>query len=521
MEIRLPQTYIATLETLKQKIKKARLKAVLTANVNLLAIYWEIGSSIAEQERNQGWGAKIVEQLAKDLSIAFPDFKGLSSRNLRYMRNFATAWPELSILIDYESVSKMDLILQQAAAKLPWFHICTLLDKVKDQSERNFYAEKAVENGWSRNVLVHQIESNLYNRQGKLQNNFTDTLPADQSELVKELFKDPYKFDFFNLTEEAKEKDLENALIDHIMKFMLEMGKGFSFVGKQVLINNNGKDYYIDLLLYHLKLHCYVALELKIGDFKPEYAGKMNFYLSTIDSNYKSEQDASSIGLILCKNKDRITVEYALKDVNKPIGVAAYQITHAIPNNLQGQLPSIEDLEKELKKEITFVKSNQKKREQLEVLLSKLSPQVFKKEKSVPVVKNLWDEISYKLIPTIEKTFMPEKNLFDYLGVIRFINGNDAEDMSLFGQLYINIKEIGLLVRMDTLKSAGSKAFSVSRYLKISLKESSYTLSHKSTNWLTKQYYEHFTAEELEMISQRLLNVMLTELNKKLKQIIN
>ena len=521
MEIQLPQTYIHTLESLKQKIQKARLRAVLTANINLLAIYWEIGNAIAEQERSQGWGSKVVEQLARDLCNAFPDFKGLSSRNLRYMRNFAVAWPELSILIDYESVRDDNLILQQPAAKLPWFHICTLLDKVKDRAERNFYAEKAVENGWSRNILVHQIESKLYTRQGKVQNNFANTLPANESELAVELFKDPYKFDFFNLTEEAKERDLENALIEHIMKFMLEMGKGFSFVGKQVLISTGDKDCYIDLLLYHLKLHCYVALELKIGDFKPEYAGKMNFYLSTIDSNYKTNKDSSSIGLILCKNKDRVSVEYALRDVNKPIGVAAYQITQAIPENLQGQLPSIEDLEKELKKEISFTKSNQKKREQLEKLLAKLSPQVFRKEKSLPVLRELWDEISYKLIPAIKKAFSPEEKLFEYIGVIRIIDGKNAEGMILYERLNVKIREVAILVKMDTLKSAGSKAFSVYKYLRIRLKESSYALSYNTRTWLTKEYHEHFTEDELKMISERLLNLALSELNKKLKQIVS
>lgn len=206
MKIQLPKTYIHTLESLKQKIQNARMKAVLTANVQLLATYWEIGNAISQQEQDRGWGSKVVEQLAHDLSIAFPDFKGLSPRNLRYMRNFAIAWPELSVLSDLDPVRDMNSILQQAAAKLPWFHICTLLDKVKNQQERNFYAEKAVENGWSRNILVHQIESGLFSRQGKVQNNFANTLPAIQSELANELFKDPYKFDFFNLTNEAKER---------------------------------------------------------------------------------------------------------------------------------------------------------------------------------------------------------------------------------------------------------------------------------------------------------------------------
>ncbi|MEZ2445588.1 YhcG family protein [Chitinophaga sp. RCC_12] len=520
MKIQLPETYIHTLESLKQKIQHARMKAVLTANVQLLATYWEIGNTISQQEQNQGWGSKVVEELARDLSIAFPDFKGLSPRNLRYMRNFAIAWPELSVFSDQATAGDMNSILQQAAAKLPWFHICTLLDKVKNQSERNFYAEKAVENGWSRNILVHQIESGLFNRQGKVQNNFANTLPAIQSELASELFKDPYKFDFFNLANEAKERDLENALVDHIMKFMLEMGKGFSFVGKQTLINAGEKDYYIDLLLYHLKLHCYVAIELKIGEFKPEYAGKMNFYLSTLDNNYKTSGDTPSIGLILCKNKDRVTVEYALKDVNKPMGVAEYQLTHLIPKNLQGQLPSIEDLEKELKKEVTYAKSNQKKREQLGTFLSKLSPQVFRKEKSMPVIKELWDEVSYKLKPALEKAFKPEQRLFEYLGIIRSIDNKNAEGILASQSLKLHTKEIGLHVKMDTFKSAGSKAFSISKVLRIKLQESSYTLSHNSTSWLTKRYHETFTEEEIKVISGRLSNLALAEINRKLKQIV-
>lgn len=305
------------------------------------------------------------------------------------------------------------------------------------------------------------------------------------------------------------------------MNFMLEMGKGFSFVGKQTLINAGEKDYYIDLLLYHLKLHCYVVIELKIGEFKPEYAGKMNFYLSTIDNGYKTPGDAPSIGLILCKNKDRVTVEYALKDVNKPMGVAEYQLTHLIPKDLQGQLPSIEELEKELKKEVSYAKSNQKKREQLGILLSKLSPQIFKKEKSLPVIKELWEEVTYKLKPALERVLEPEKELFEYIGVIRSIDGKSAEGMILYRNLKLYTKEIGLHVVMETFKNAGSKAFSISKVLRIKLRESSYTLSHNSANWLTKQYHDSFTEEDLTAISERLLNLILAEINKKLKLIVS
>jgi len=313
---------------------------------------------------------------------------------------------------------------------------------------------------------------------------------------------------------------LENALVNHIMKFMLEMGKGFSFVGRQALINIGEKEYFIDLLLYHLKLHCYVAIELKIGEFKPEYAGKMNFYLSTIDNSYKTSVDNPSIGLILCKNKDEVTVEYALKDVNKPMGVAEYHLTHLIPKDLEGQLPSIEDLEKELKKEIPYAVSNRKKRHQLEALLSKLSPQKFKKEKSLPVMKEIWEEVLYVLIPAVEKSLNPERELFEYIGVSKSIDGKFVESILVSEYLKIDSEEIGIHLRMKTFKNAGSKAFSVSKDLRIKLDESSYTISYNSSNWLNKLYHERLTEGDLEMISERLSNLALAEINKKLKQIV-
>jgi len=231
---------------------------------------------------------------------------------------------------------------------LPWAHQVILLDKVKDKPEREFYIQKALENGWSRDVLSLQIKSNLYQRQGGSLTNFEQKLPTPQSDLARQLLKDPYIFDFLTLTEDYQEKDLESALTQHITKFLLELGAGFAFVGRQYHLEVGGQDFYLDLLFYHLKLRCYVVIELKKGKFLPEYAGKLNFYLSVVDDVLRTEQDQPSIGLLICQDKNKVVAEYALKNINKPIGVSEYQLTEAIPENLKGSLPSIEDLEREL-----------------------------------------------------------------------------------------------------------------------------------------------------------------------------
>jgi predicted nuclease of restriction endonuclease-like (RecB) superfamily len=251
------------------------------------------------------------------------------------MRAFAEAWPD-------------ELFVQQVAAQLPWFHNCVLLDKLTTSSEREWYASKAIENGWSRNILVHQIDTRLHLRIGEAQTNFARTLPPPQSELAQQVLKDPYTFDFLGLGEEARERDLQRALIEHLRAFLLELGLGFAFVGSEYHLEVGGQDFYLDLLFYHFRLRCFVAIDLKIGEFQPEYAGKMNFYLSAVDDLLRGEHDHPSIGLILCRARNRIIDEYALRDLSKPIGVSAYQLTQALPESLKGSLPTIEDLEAEL-----------------------------------------------------------------------------------------------------------------------------------------------------------------------------
>ena len=321
------KVYRNLLANLKDQIRTARVRAALAVNRELVLLYWQIGMQILTRQSEEGWGTGVIERLAIDLRAEFPDMRGLSPRNLRYMKSFAEAWPEKPIV-------------QQAAAQLPWFHNCALLDKVKNPVERLWYVRQAIENGWSRNVLVMQIESGLYRRQGSAITNFQATLPPLESDLAQQLLKDPYTFDFLTLTQGAHERELESGLLVHLRDFLVELGTGFAFVGSQVPIAIGGEDFKLDLLFYHLKLRCFVVIDLKMGPFKREYAGKMNFYLSVADDLMRQPDDKPSIGLILCKTKSRIVAEYALRNIATPMGVSEFK--------LQSALPTVEEIEAQL-----------------------------------------------------------------------------------------------------------------------------------------------------------------------------
>ena len=327
--------YRSFIEDLKQQVRSAQVRASISVNRELVQLYYNIGRRISEHQAKDGWGSSVVERISKDLRHEFPELKGFSPRNL---------WDMLRFYHSY----KDDKVLRQLVAEIPWGHNLVLLNTVKDPAERKWYIIQTRTHGWSRNILVHQIESSLHLRKGKAITNFKKTLPAPQSDLAKESLKDPYIFDFLTVGDDAIERSLEQALLEHIQKFLLELGVGFSFIGRQYHLEIGGEDYYLDLLFYHLKLRSYVVFELKTGPFKPEYAGKMNFYLSAIDELLKDEDDNPSIGAILCKTKNSITAEYALKDLNKPIGVANYQLTKMLPKEFKQNLPSIDELESEL-----------------------------------------------------------------------------------------------------------------------------------------------------------------------------
>lgn len=336
MEISINPVYQQVLDEIKHHIKSSQLRAILAANSELIGLYWHIGQSIVTLQAAKSWGTAVVEQLSADLRAEHPGIQGFSRTSLFAMRQM------------YLFFSPRFATVPQIVGQLPWGHIRTILGKTKDVEVALFYMAACAENGWTRSILELQIEQLLHIRQGAAPTNFSDALPSPQSELAQQSFKDPYLFDFLTLSPKAIERDVENQLIAHITKFLLELGKGFAFLGRQYSLEINGRNYILDLLFYHTRLKCYVVIELKIGEFKPEYAGKMNFYLSAVDDLLRSDSDAPSIGLILCKGKDKFDVEYALRDINKPIGVSSF-ITREIPVEVKSQLPTVEQLEQELK----------------------------------------------------------------------------------------------------------------------------------------------------------------------------
>jgi len=330
-----PAGYADWLAELKTRIHSAQQRAALAVNRELVLLYWQIGRDILQRQSREGWGAKVIERLAHDLRTAFPDMKGFSPRNLKYMRSFAQAWPEAEFV-------------QAVLAQLPWYHQLALLDKLADSAARRWYATKAIEHNWSRNVLVMQIETRAHNRAGQAITNFAERLPAPLSDLARESLKDPYRFDFLCLHDDAQERAIEQALVQHVTQFLLELGAGFAFVGRQVLLEVGGDEFFIDLLFYHLKLRCYVVIELKGGQFKPEHLGQLGFYLTTVDRQVKNEHDNPTIGLLLCKSKNKVVAEYALGDKTQPMGVAEFKLLESLPAELQTGLPSIEQIEREL-----------------------------------------------------------------------------------------------------------------------------------------------------------------------------
>ncbi len=330
-----PAGYADWLADLKGRIHGAQQRATLAVNRELVLLYWQIGRDILQRQAAQGWGAKVIERLAQDLRVAFPEMKGFSRANLMYMRAFAQAWPDAEIV-------------QQAVGQLPWGHNLVLLTQLKDPELRLAYAQNAIAHGWSRNVLNIHIETRRLERSGQAITNFEARLPQPQSDLARESLKDPYRFDFLGLSDEAHEREIEGALVKHVTEFLLELGAGFAFVGRQVLLDVGGDDFFIDLLFYHLKLRCYVVIELKAGKFKPEHLGQLGFYLTAVDAQVKHPDDGPTIGLLLCKSRNKVVAEYALRDTAQPLGVAEYKLLESLPAELKINLPSIAQIEREL-----------------------------------------------------------------------------------------------------------------------------------------------------------------------------
>jgi len=336
--IHLSHEYKALLGELKNRIRSARYQAALAVNRELIQLYWYIGKQIVEKQKEAVWGSKLIEMLSHDLRNSFPETSGFSIANLKRMRSFAQTYP------DFQFGS-------QPVSQLPWGHISLLIHKVKDETERHWYSCQIIEQGWSRPTLERYISQELYHRQAittEKTSNYLDRLPAPQSMLAQELLKQPYNFDFLGLHDEAHEREIEHASIDHITKFLLELGKGFAFVGRQVPLTLQDSEYFIDMLFYHLKLHCFVVIEIKATKFKPEHTGQLNFYLNLVDDFYKTPEDKPTIGLLLCRSRNKFEADYALKGIEKPMGISEYELTKAIPENLKLNLPSIEEIEAEL-----------------------------------------------------------------------------------------------------------------------------------------------------------------------------
>ncbi len=356
------------LTELKSTIQQRQIKAALAVNSLLIQLYWDLGKQIVEKQEIAKWGSGFIDQLSKDLQTEFPDMKGFSKFNLYHVRNFylfysqeITKVEQVALLLetpenrqiigDLENPKAAQFVskLNNEILMIPWGHHILILQKIKNQPEAIFYIKETIRNNWSRAVLHHQIESNLYERQGKSVSNFQNTLPKPQSDLANQLLKDPYNFDFLQMTADYNERDLEKSLTRHITDFLLELGAGFAFVGKQYAVTLGDKEYFIDLLFYHLTLRCYVVIELKTVEFAPEFAGKLNFYLNVIDAQLRHEYDQPTIGLIICKTKNNIEAEYALKGIEKPIGISEYELNKMLPDDLKSSLPSIEEIENELR----------------------------------------------------------------------------------------------------------------------------------------------------------------------------
>jgi len=346
-------SYAHVLSDLKNKILIARQQAVVSVNANLLSVYWEIGKTILNRQQQQGWGAKVIDRLSSDLKKEFPDMQGLSVRNIKYMRAFAESWPSFPFVQGplaqiQKTVEKDDKFMQAPLAQISWYHHITLLEKLKNPDIREFYILKTIQNGWSRDVMAAQIASKLHLRVGNAITNFKSTLPPVHSDLAHQTLKNPYLLDFLDLREDIKERDLERGLLEHLKQFLLELGRGFAYVGNQFNLTVEKDEFFLDLLFFNFHLNCFVVFELKIGDFQPEFAGKLNFYINCIDEQVKGKEHNPTIGVLLCKTSNQTVIKYSLKSIGTPIGVADYELRKTLPKKLAKQMPTIEELEEQL-----------------------------------------------------------------------------------------------------------------------------------------------------------------------------
>jgi predicted nuclease of restriction endonuclease-like (RecB) superfamily len=510
-----PKHYQELLTSLKAKIRVARSISVFTVNSQILSVYWEIGKTIKEMEIAGGWGSKTVERLASDLKSEFPEMKGLSPRSLRYMREFCKAYPnllklqpsaaKLSPISSKTASRKTRPILRPPAAKLEeprqemislisWTHHQVILDRVKTTGDRLFYIQKTVENGWSRNVLALQIDGKLHERQGKAISNFELTLPLAHSDLVKETIKSPYFLDFLESGEEMKERDLEKALIHHIKDFLLELGRGFAYVGNQYNIQVEGDEFFLDLLFFNYNLNCFVVLELKVGDFIPEYAGKLNFYINTVDKQIRAKKHNRTIGILLCKTPNKTVIRYALEGVKRPIAVSDFKLSKALPKALKGEMPTSAELEQELDEETKKLKSPTEKR--FETLKRKLAS--LDKEQittaTFPLLLNLYISSIKPLFENLllrvkefEEYFLNESH-FWYGGNVTFYSLEDLDNFWKDEEKLKSTKELNFQLRLSGFKLAGINAFDI--VAELAFVSNQYWYGFRLTNYDNQQVFK-------------------------------
>lgn len=544
---KLPNNYQQILKQLKEKIRSARTKVVYTVNTQLLEIYWEVGRTILVQQELEGWGTKVIDRLSSDLRVEFPDMKGFSVRNLKYMRAFAEAYPNFKTLPEKEvnqaEIKTSEIVqipsaqlarneenqfVQTNLAQLSWSHHTAILDKISDPQIRKFYLQKTIENGWSRNVMIHQIESELHKRQGKIQSNFQQVIAPPNSELVQQVFKDPYKFEFIYLGTEAKERDLEDALTSQITKFLLELGQWFAFIGRQYKINLGDKEYFFDLLFYHTRLKRYIVIDLKIDEFKPEYKGKMEFYLNLADDHLRDKNDNPSIGLILCKTKDGLVVEYALRNSTKPIGVAEYKIINKLPKNIQGELPTVEKLEEELEREVKkFEKPLENKLNRLKELLNDFKNEQVKEkltpENTAIIFKEFVLSLKQNIIEALQKEIIP---LFDSYNCIIWTDSqghhSDEEAFEYLDEKLNNYcQSFKIEIQLKGLKKAGKKAFDIWKDIRIQMGNYSYlcVIGGVAGVLLEKLYHQIPDKSEIGRLAEVFSEWIVEDINQRIEQV--
>lgn len=533
MKFEFDKSYVKVLADLKSRISEARQKAALTVNKELLLMYWEVGKTIIDMQAEEGWGAKTIDRLAKDLQSEFPDMKGFSVRNLKYMKSFAETYPDFQIMQQPAAQLKSGkettletVIVQQVAAQIPWSYHQVLLDRLKSKEERSFYMAKTIQNGWKRNMLILQIESDLYSRQGKAITNFKETLPRPQADLAVETIKNPYLFEFLNLSEEARERDVEKALIQHIKKFVLELGRGFAYVGNQFNLKVAGDDYFLDLLFYNFNLRCFVIFELKVGDFEPEFAGKLNFYVNTVNEQIAKNEHNPTIGVLLCRTPNETVVKYSLTGISTPIGVSDYKLSKSLPASLKHEIPTIKELEDELDKgfeEYKVPKSLlEEKIEKLKEKIGSLKQEPIKEPKSKETVSRIMKD---DIIPFLQNLTLQMKRVstlfieskFEYIVDNKWVNSNDIE--IYLSKLDKDINELKFEIRFSGFKEAGKYAFDAWQTITVTFDRYWYDFQFeidRGKSLIRKLYHESLNKDDQDFLLETYVGIITSQIETRL-----